>query len=210
MVGFDVAAFQPRAFAVATVICPGDVARSVAKRQAEFFFGRLAAVQALAALGCMEANVPVGASREPVWPRGIIGSISHSAGLAAAVAMTDGAWRGVGIDIETVVDDAVQPALLATAVSQQEVELLRATGLPFNTALTTVFSAKESLFKAAFNQVGRYVDFSAARLRSFDPTTGQLVFEIEEDLCDAMRPGTLCRLAYRLLAAGIVITSCVC
>lgn len=210
MVRFDVDAFQPRAFAVAGLACPVNVAGSVVKRQAEFFFGRLAARQALAALGCWEADVPIGASREPVWPRGIIGSISHSGGFAAAVTVPEGARRGIGIDIESVVDDAVQPDLLATAVSQQEVELLRDTGLPFNIALTTVFSAKESLFKAAFNQVGHYFDFPAARLRRLDLTTGQLLFEIAEDLCEALRPGTLCRLDFRLLAAGIVLTSCVC
>lgn len=210
LIGFDTAAFRPQAFASSGLTCPPGVRRSVIKRQAEFFFGRMAARQALTALGRPVVDIPIGTSREPVWPAGLIGSISHTAGIAAAVVIQQGTRRGVGIDIESVVDDEAKEALLATALSAQEVEHLQTTGLPLNTALTVAFSAKESLFKAAFVLARRHFDFKAARLRKLNTMTGELVLGIQEDLCAAILRGSALQLNFRLLNRSTVFTSCLC
>lgn len=100
---FDAARFQPQAFAAAAIACPDSIARSVRKRQAEFLFGRLAARLALgAALGPVQAQaeIAIGTAREPCWPAGSLGSISHGDGCAAAVALAAGQHQGIGIDLE--------------------------------------------------------------------------------------------------------------
>ncbi|WP_244171285.1 hypothetical protein [Xanthomonas populi] len=70
------------------------MARSVRKRQAEYFFGRLAARQALQHQALVVTGtypyIATGSSREPIWPAQVIGSISHTNQLAAAAAASSG------------------------------------------------------------------------------------------------------------------------
>lgn len=210
-IAFDAEAFDARAFQMAGLACPLSLARSVKKRQAEFLFGRLAARRAMHAIGVPPVDVPIGSHREPVWPQGLIGSVSHCAGLAAAVVLHGRSRRGVGIDMEPVVDDQLRDTLLATVVDAAEwawLERLATDSLPLNALLTIAFSAKESLFKAAFGAVGRFFGFDAARLREIDFCGQRVTLEIQEDLCVSLPRGQACQLHYRMLPAGRVFTSC--
>jgi 4'-phosphopantetheinyl transferase EntD len=209
-IAFEVEAFDALAYQAAGLVCPQGIARSVKKRQAEFLFGRLAARQAMRAMGVPVVDVTIGIHREPVWPFGLIGSISHCDGLAAAVVLPRGSRCGVGIDMEAVVADTLHGTLRATVLDTAEwgqLERLAADALPLNLLLTIAFSAKESLFKAAFGAVGRFFGFEAARLREMDLQGQQLVLEIQEDLCASLPRGQLCTLHYGMLPAGHVFTS---
>jgi len=208
LTSFDTASFNAELFALNGIACPVRVARSVHKRQAEFYFGRLMARHALRGLGIVDAQVSVGASREPVWPSGAIGSISHTHALAAAAVMPLGACKGVGIDIEHVVGDDTSVALKATVVSREELAYLETLVgvLPLNALLTIAFSAKESLFKSAFNEVGRYFDFSAARVAGLDIERGVLSLELTETLCDAFFMRRVCDIGFCFIDPNIVLT----
>src|SRR5688572_29707947 len=63
---------------------PATLHGAVPKRQAEFRAGRYCAMTALTALDARFAGCEVGRadSGAPVWPAGIVGSISHSDGMA--------------------------------------------------------------------------------------------------------------------------------
>ena len=71
------------------------------------------------------ASVPIGKSREPVWPVGVVGSITHNAVIAAAIVAPTSAYRGIGMDIETVPSPAVLDSMSTTVVSSTELDLLR-------------------------------------------------------------------------------------
>jgi enterobactin synthetase component D len=207
---FDSDAFDLRAFRKTAMACPASIERSVRRRQAEFFFGRAAAGRAMSAIGLVPAEVSIGAHREPVWPTGVIGGISHCAGIAAAVVMPRKDRRGVGIDVEQIVDDGLAEELRSTVVNSVEYERLKrhvATGLHLNELLTIAFSAKESLFKAAHASVGDFFGFDAAEFTTLDLAHGRLAFEIRDDLCDALRRGQLCWLSVERLPRGEVFTS---
>ena len=148
---YDAHSFTAAAFDTERIVCPPSVARSVPHRQAEFFFGRLAARAALSTLGRSTAQVEVGAFREPVWPKGIVGSISHSGNVAIATALRDDSLAAIGLDVELIVTNATRNDVLAVVVDDVEVAYLRTmeSRLSFDTMLTLVFSAKESLFKGA-------------------------------------------------------------
>lgn len=205
---FDIEKFSMEAFVTAGIACPPAVARSVHKRQAEFYFGRLAARQALDALGISAAEVGIGASRQPLWPVGVIGSISHTHTYAAAVVLPHGKCSGIGIDLEHIAGPDAAAALSATTVSAEELDYLEALAgvLPLNTLLTTVFSAKESLFKAAFNVVGRYFDFSAAHVILVDPQQGIIRLRLTETLCDAFVYGQMCEIGFCFIEPDTVLT----
>ena len=134
------------------------------KRQAEHLAGRIAAIHALSEYD--EKGVPgIGEARQPLWPAGVYGSISHSESTALAVVSR----RPVGVDIETLFTPALSDELADSIVDLQERTLLRAAPLPFPLALTVAFSAKESLFKAWSAFAAPHPGFQSARVIAFDP-----------------------------------------
>jgi 4'-phosphopantetheinyl transferase EntD len=69
-------------------------------RQREFALGRACARAALASLGHGHAVLGRRGDGAPLWPGGVVGSISHTQGLAVALAAPAGAFRGLGVDVE--------------------------------------------------------------------------------------------------------------
>jgi enterobactin synthetase component D len=206
LIDFDLASFKPEAFARCGVAMPDCIAASVPSRQADFFFGRLAAQQALRCLGRQSDQIGIGAAREPRWPPGVAGSITHCLGRAAAVALPAHAADGVGIDLETVVDETSRSALIDTVFSGGDSAVVRDTTLPLDTAVTLVFSAKESIFKALFPQVGSYFDFTVAGLLKIDSKSQVMSFELREALGSTLRAGTRMAVAYQLVDVRTVAT----
>jgi len=70
-------------------------------RRHEFTLGRNAARRALRRLDIPSATIGRHPDdRDPVWPEGIVGSISHSHGVAAAACARAGPILGLGLDVE--------------------------------------------------------------------------------------------------------------
>ena len=140
-----------------------DATRNMrATRLREFVHGRACARQALADLGFPECAVPVGEDRAPVWPDGIVGSISHSDNHATAVVVRSTDHQGLGVDLE--VNEPLEASLLPMLCRPEELARL---GQPAtNPALPKiVFSAKESVFKCIWPMVRRFVDFQEIEIR---------------------------------------------
>ncbi|HCL6629211.1 TPA: enterobactin synthase subunit EntD [Citrobacter amalonaticus] len=120
-----------------------QLAHAGRKRKAEHLAGRIAAVHALRELG--HKNVPgMGEQRQPLWPQGLFGSISHCATTALAVVSR----QPVGVDREEIFTPQIAAELANSIVSEAEKARLAESGFPFEQALTLAFSAKESAFKA--------------------------------------------------------------
>ena len=128
------------------------IARAVPKRQAEFAAGRRAARDALAAIGLPATPIPVGKNREPLWPAGAAGAITHDAGLALSCVVA--ARDGIGVDL-------TEAMPLPGKTCRHILPHADETGLA-PLAARAGFSAKESLFKALFPVVRGYFGFSAA------------------------------------------------
>jgi 4'-phosphopantetheinyl transferase EntD len=209
VIEFDADAFDPAAFLDAGIACPATVARSVPVRQAEFFFGRLAARMSLTELGVERCDVPIGPAREPLWPAPVVGSITHNQHFAAAVALVE--CTSVGIDIERVVSPESQQALLVTAISAKEQSYLRTLACEsrFAHLITAVFSAKESFFKAAFRSVGRYFDFSAAEVVHVDTEKLCMSLVLREALSQEFFVGKIVRVHMDYVRPDTLLTSLV-
>ncbi|MFE5731674.1 4'-phosphopantetheinyl transferase [Streptomyces sp. NPDC056528] len=69
-------------------------------RLREFAAGRNCARRALASFGIHDAAIPVGRQRRPVWPAGMVGSITHTVGFCAAAVASSGSHESLGIDAE--------------------------------------------------------------------------------------------------------------
>lgn len=209
LVALDSVPFAPADFASYGVACPASIQRSVARRQKEFLYGRFAAREALRALGEHAPDLPIGPAREPLWPTGIIGSITHNGRYAAAVAVRSGVYSGVGIDIESIGGSANQAAMEALVVAPGELAYLRSVAgtQPLAILLTIVFSAKESLYKAAFDNVGHFFDFSAAHVVALDLVDQSLLLIVQADLSPRFMRGTSCRIHFGFVAEHAVMTA---
>jgi enterobactin synthetase component D len=209
LVDFDPATFDASHYAMHAIERPATIARSVPKRQAEFFHGRLAARHALALLGISNRNIPIGESRQPIWPAGVLGSISHAASTAAAVAI-DGAGRGgIGIDVEQIVVPSLGRVLTDIVVNADELARLQvlASTLPLDALLTIVFSAKESFFKATFGAVGRYFDFNAVSVVDVNPQDGVVSLAVTQTLCPEFVARQVSRVRFEFIRSDLVLTA---
>lgn len=136
------------------------VANAIPSRRNEFAAGRICARNALADLGFGRPAIPVGPNREPVWPVGVMGSISHTRNYCFAAACRAGsAVRGLGVDVEQL--GRVGPDTFELLFGDSELRGIAAgdaRGDPDSTA-TRLFSAKESFFKAQFPLTECWIGF---------------------------------------------------
>jgi len=134
------------------------MARAVPKRMREFAAGRQCAHRLLAELGAVDAPLLVGRNREPLWPPDIVGSITHTEGMCAAVAARRTHLGALGIDAETA--DAVKEELFAPICTDEELEWLRACAGPRRALMAAlIFSAKEAFHKGQFSMTGEWLGF---------------------------------------------------
>ena len=143
------------------------LARAVPARVLEFTIGRSCARAALARLGCSSVAIAVGDQREPIWPTGFIGSITHCQGhCAAAVARWDPraapAIASLGLDAEPALPLPEDVARIVCSDGEREwIEQHCQEGLPWD---RLVFSAKESVFKCIFPITHHFLDFNDVEL----------------------------------------------
>lgn len=144
------------------------IASAVDRRRHEFIVGRRLARRAMERIDVAPKAIPVGQDREPIWPDGLVGSITHSRELVGVAVGPSGRSRSIGLDFEPVggVDSAVATRIL-TEVEQDR--------YPFETdpgAATVIFSAKEAVYKTTFPLTGRWLGFEDAEI-ILDPDRGR-------------------------------------
>jgi 4'-phosphopantetheinyl transferase EntD len=191
---------------------PGEetlVAKAVEGRRREFVTARRCARQALARLGHPAAPIRSGPRREPLWPAGVTGSITHCRGFRGAAVAPQTVTAGVGIDAEPhgPLPDGVQQAVTAPGESEMLGALALANPLIHWDRL--LFSAKESVYKAWYPLTGRWLGFEDARL-TIDPAAGTFTAYLLVDGTRSDGGPPLTRLPGRFLVArGLVVTAVV-
>ena len=136
------------------------VAGAVEKRRREFASGRELARRALTRFSYHNVTIPAGADRAPVWPCGIVGSISHTDTVCAvAAAQQSSGIASVGLDIEKA--KPLPADLWETVMSQAErAGLPEVPGLDAGLLAMVVFSAKEASYKCQYQLSKEFFDFS--------------------------------------------------
>jgi 4'-phosphopantetheinyl transferase EntD len=128
-------------------------------RAREFAAGRLCARLALQRLGRVGCDLPAGPDRNPLWPPGIVGSISHTTGYCCVALGERSHFRSIGLDVE--VGRRVTPDLYAQFLTEPEQPRLREMppGLADEHA-TLIFSAKEAFYKCQHPMTMEWLDFT--------------------------------------------------
>lgn len=137
------------------------VATAFEKRRREFIQGRTCARRALRQLGYDGLAVPVGSGREPVWPRDVVGSITHCRGFTGAAVAREAQVSSIGIDAE--LDEPLPHEIIDLVALRGEQEWL---GVQDDPGWDRVlFSAKESTYKAWYPVARRWLGFEDAFVR---------------------------------------------
>ena len=134
-------------------------------RKEHYRSGRICAGEVLSKLGTLGQPVlrdPQ--TREPLWPEGISGAITHSGKWAAAAAGKTSDVSGIGIDLENL-ERQVDSRISRHVCIPEEQKWLQECGEDFlEKNLKIIFSAKESIFKAFFPYTRTYLHFHDARI----------------------------------------------
>lgn len=131
------------------------------KRIRSLSTGRVAARRALANFDIVDYPLLAGESRAPLWPDGIVGSLSHAGDQCVAVVSRRSDCAGLGIDIERAVD--LQPRVRQLVLTEDERRQLDAMpSFPFVDSL--LFSIKESVYKCYQPHTQTWLGFQQANV----------------------------------------------
>ena len=143
------------------------VSRAVPKRVNEFAAGRACARTALAEFGLSDFALLAADDRQPIWPKGFVGSITHTTGLCAAAVAQRSRIAALGLDSEIV--GAPTPDIWSMLCRDEElawVDLLPTAQR--GRAVTLLFSAKEAFYKCQYPLTHEWLNFHDVHIEAFD------------------------------------------
>lgn len=147
------------------------IAGASARRKREFMVGRVLARKLLAELDIHQHNLLIGNDRAPEWPKGVLGSITHSDRICGVVVTHPSPeLQGIGLDVEPA--EALEQDLwdlLCTAKERKWLDELPAKERGLMARL--LFSAKEAVYKSQYLTTRRFLEFEDVEL-DVDQSTG--------------------------------------
>ena len=143
--------------------------RAVPRRRRQFATARGCAHRALQQLGLPPGPVPVGEERgEPIWPQGVVGSITHCRGYRCCAVAREAELASLGVDAEP--HEPLPEGLIGDLANAEERAML---GELVGTTPAIhwdrlLFCAKESAYKAWYPLTRRWLGFEDTLL-TVDP-----------------------------------------
>lgn len=177
------------------------IAGAAQTRVEQFTAGRVCSRIALGRFGVATTTpIPRGEDRAPIWPRGFVGSISHTdSWCGAAVARVEDI-RSVGIDLEPATP--LKESLWRRVCTAKERDWLHGLHAPGLTG-KVVFSAKEAVYKCQYPITGKFLGFHAVEIELGDGSF-EAVFQQE---AGEFRPRDVMSGRF-LVEEGLVATAC--
>ena len=209
------ASVLPRGFA--TAVCVGSpspeplfpseaalVSAAVDRRRIEFARGRSCARHAMALLGAPAAPILATPQRAPIWPAGLVGSISHASEYCCAAIGWSDDWAAVGVDVEVLqpIDSDVERNILSPAERSALERLDRR--IPW---ACVVFSIKEAMYKLWNPLMTCWLDFRDAVVR-LDPDARRFELSVVGQPAPSVPPA-LRRIEGRFDIVGLHVVSAV-
>ena len=192
------------------ITLPNKLQGAVTKRKAEFIAGRYCAKTAIQRLPLQQSPlqqsplqepplhqassqfsaIGIGEKRQPLWPRGIVGSITHSHGFAAAAVADTTSARSLGIDSEYMINEKTASNIACHILREEENYCDNQQLVDNDIAyLTLIFSAKESIFKCLHPLVHQYFDFKDATISLSTSKTNRFEYVLQKNLNDEFCQG---------------------
>ncbi|WP_407175784.1 4'-phosphopantetheinyl transferase [Bradyrhizobium sp. STM 3562] len=143
------------------------------RRRREFAWGRHHAHEALRGLGVPPVPILSRVDRVPLWPSGVVGSISHSSSHCAAVAGRSDDVLALGIDVED--EEALGADLLRIICTPEEME--RGEWCSNRLGSKLILVIKEAVYKSYASTTGKLLGFQDLNV-TMDDLTGVFKAEI--------------------------------
>ncbi|MDP9968768.1 4'-phosphopantetheinyl transferase EntD [Variovorax paradoxus] len=181
--------------------CGPEIERAIPARQYEFIVGRVAAGTLLEELGLSASWhwVP-SIARRPVWPGGVLGSISHSEKIVCvAIGPRMRPLQSIGIDVEYLIQSRETLKAIEMCFKKDELQLL----MSVEHGALIGFSAKEALFKCLNPLFGKYFDFLDAKIAAIDVSSQTFKIELLIALSPHATKSTIIVGHYRLFAEHV-------
>lgn len=201
--------YSDNLFHIYNIEFPQSLETASTKRKAEFIAGRYTAQKALNLLGEYDNSILVGPRRCPVWPNGIVGSISHTSRMAVSVVAARNECEAIGIDIEDYIAPDKLHYIADNVMTSHEKSILDRIHMPSTVATTLVFSAKESLFKALNPLVNSYFSFDAAQISNISVINKSCTIKLVQDLSSTICSGRSFVAKYILRDSCLITSVCV-
>jgi len=143
------------------------IERAVEQRVKHFSTGRHCAKQALVQMGIIDCEILMDEGKAPVWPQGMVGSISHTKYLAGAVVGLSDKISAIGLDIETIggIRDDLWDMLF---LSYEQLFLNQLPEEEVAFYATLIFSAKEAFYKFQYPLTKTFLDFTDVEMYLVD------------------------------------------
>jgi 4'-phosphopantetheinyl transferase EntD len=162
------------------------VRQAVAKRRREFATGRVNARQAMSRIGESTGPIPSGPDRAPIWPAHLSGSISHTDSICVAMVARRSDTASLGVDVEN--DNPMTPDLWSSICTPAEAAHVASLAAENRGRwVTSLFSAKEAVYKWQYPLTGRMLDFQQVQLTWQHDEIGAH-FLAQLDVVPALRP----------------------
>lgn len=142
------------------------IAKAVDKRRREFIGARHCARRAMGEIGVAPEPILRGERGAPIWPRGVVGSMTHCDGYRAAVVAPALRLRSVGIDAEPH-EPLPTGVLEAVSLESERSWLADPAGADAWDGVhrdKVLFCAKETTYKAWFPLTNRWLGFEDAHI----------------------------------------------
>ena len=147
------------------------ICNAVPKRKQEFIAGRLCARRALAQVAIRNFPILMATDRSPIWPPGIIGSISHTEGYCGVALARKTEIESVGFDAECV--GRLERDYWKAICTKQELSWIHSLPLDVQQEyIALIFSAKECFYKCQYTTSKRWVNFHDITM-SVNPNIGE-------------------------------------
>ncbi|MGN0100942.1 MAG: 4'-phosphopantetheinyl transferase [Dietzia sp.] len=141
-----------------------QIGAAVERRRLDFAGARACAREAMARLGLPASPVLRGARGVPVWPPGLVGTLTHTDGLRAAALARADRVRSVGLDVERhapLADGVLEAVSLPQEAAWVRAARAEAPSVAWDALL---FTAKEATYKAWFPLTHRWLGFDDAHI----------------------------------------------
>jgi 4'-phosphopantetheinyl transferase EntD len=179
------------------------IQNAVTKRRREFTAGRLCARRALAILSITDFPILANKNRSPVWPPGIVGSITHTQGYSGVAIARQEKIRSIGLDVEATARlNKKLWRMIGTSEELSSLESLSQRDRELRMAL--LFSAKESLYKCQHTVSGQWLGFHDVII-SIDPVREEFSARLLVEV-DGLAAKNDCLKGRYLFSRGFVFT----
>jgi len=178
--------------------------KAVQQRRDSFAAGRTCARQALQNAGLPEARILRGAQGEPLWPEGIVGSITHCEEYCAAATAHTLDFISIGIDAE--INEPLSFGVLKLIALQDELEWLRRSPKSPICWDKLLFSIKESIYKAWYPVLHCWLGFEQV-LVTIEPNTGSFVGTVLPHACENIPPNMLVFRGRYIMMRSLIATA---